>query len=438
VAATSRLHAIPELLRQGRQNLGKSPRPWSEQAIEECGGALRFLGDDAVLAAGSACTDTYRAGIEIAAKAFQEFRAHLVGTLSDGLPAPSGCGGAALSLHMREAHCLDQDAENIADYAREKIRHANATLEERLASFGAARPADVLGSLTALHPDIDTYYDRYQQTWDGMKALAEANDLVSWPDFPIRYVPQPRWARNAAPDLYFLYYRSPAAFGRPPVHDYLVTPIDRDMPEDRQQARLQSNNDSAIKLNHVVHHGGIGHHLQNWHAFRAGSRVGQIAAVDCASRIAMHCGGTMAEGWACYATDLIAEHGGLTPLEEYAEIQTRTRMGARALVDIEFHEGRLTYEQAIELYQREAGMSPGAAQYEVIRNSMYPGMALMYLIGCDAIHGLRQEFAALHGKRFNLRDFHDQFLSYGSVPVALIAAKMRQEQYQQAPPGPDF
>ena len=68
---------------------------------------------------------------------------------------------------------------------------------------------------------------------------------------------------------------------------------------------LQATNDSVIKLNHVIHHGSIGHHVQNWHAFRSASRIGQVAAVDCASRIAMFCGGTMAEGWACYATDLM-------------------------------------------------------------------------------------------------------------------------------------
>lgn len=434
-AATSRLQAIPALLRQGMLNLDKPPQPWTEQAIEECDGALRFLGDDAVLAAGPACTDTYRAGIETAARAFQEFRDHLVSRLADGCPPPSACGATALSLHMREAHCLKQDAGNVADYAREKIRQANAALDERLAEFGARHPADVLESLNSIHPDIDNYYERYQQMWDRVKALASAHDLVSWPDFPIQYIPQPRWARNAAPSLYFLNYRSPAAFGRPRIHNYLVTPIHRDMPKKQQEALLQANNDSAIKLNHVVHHGGIGHHLQNWHAFRAGSRVGQIAAVDCASRIAMHCGGTMAEGWACYATDLVAEHGGLTPLEEYAEIQTRTRMSARALIDVEFHEGRLDYEQAIEHYQKEAGMSAAAAKYEVTRNSMYPGMALMYLLGCDAIHDLRREFEMTRGEGFKLRDFHDRFLSYGSVPVALIAQKMRDAQNRQDTPG---
>ncbi|MDX1495895.1 MAG: DUF885 family protein, partial [Longimicrobiales bacterium] len=239
--------------------------------------------------------------------------------------------------------------------------------------------------------------------------------------FPIEYVERPLWARAAAPDLYFLFYRSPPAFHRPDVHRYMVAPLDSTEPE----AVLRSNNDSVIKLNHVVHHGGIGHHLQNWHASRSPSLVGRIAAVDCASRIAMFCGGTMAEGWACYATDLMAEAGGLTDLERYAEHHGRVRMCARAIVDVELHHGRMSLDEAAAFYRREAAMSPGAAMGEAVKNSMFPGAALMYLVGTDAIHELRRDLMGVMGDRFVLRDFHDAFLSYGSIPVRLVADEMR-------------
>ncbi len=202
---------------------------------------------------------------------------------------------------------------------------------------------------------MERYYGRYQELWDSVRETAEEQSLLTWPDFPIRYVPRPGWARDAAPYLYFLFYRSPAAFNRPPVHDYLVTPIDATMAPEKQDELLRATNDSVIKLNHVIHHGSIGHHVQNWHAFRSRSRIGQIAAVDCASRIAMFCGGTMAEGWACYATDLMSEAGFLTPLEQFAELRGRTRMCARAIVDIRLHQGRFTLEQAADYYVEACG-----------------------------------------------------------------------------------
>jgi uncharacterized protein (DUF885 family) len=210
------------------------------------------------------------------------------------------------------------------------------------------------------------------------------------------------------------------------VHEYLVTPIEPSMPEEERRQRLRANNDAVIKLNHVVHHGAIGHHVQNWHAFRAHSRIGQVAAVDCASRIAMFCGGTMAEGWACYATDLMSESGFLTPLEQYAEMQSRRRMCARAIVDVRLHQGRMTVQQAADFYERQAGMSPGGAEREAVKNSMFPGGAMMYLLGSDRIKRLRQQVKRRWGRDFTLRRFHDRFLSYGSIPVTLISAEFEE------------
>ena len=150
-----------------------------------------------------------------------------------------------------------------------------------------------------------------------------------------------------------------------------------------------------------------------------------MAAVDCASRIAMFCGGTMAEGWACYATDLMEEAGFLTPLESYAEVQSRRRMAARAIVDVKLHSGEFSLDEAAAFYERAAAMPLAAAHGEAVKNSMFPGAAMMYLFGMDHIHELRRELSALQGDDFDLAQFHDRFLSYGSIPVSLIGADMR-------------
>ncbi len=424
-AATDRLNAIPGLLQQGQDNIKQAPAEWLSHAIVECMGALKFLDNGALLAPGKCITGSYKAGVNRATKAFKEFASFLDESLTGTSRDHHGCGEEALSLHLRHAHCLDKDVDDIVQYAEAQLGTASQYLDDHCADFQRSNRGDVLAGLCDIYPAIDKYYDRYQEIWDDVRRIAEQSELITWPDFPIRYVPQPEWARAAAADLYFLFYRSPATFDRPQIHEYLVTPIDASMPDHQQL--LRANNDSVIKLNHVVHHGGIGHHVQNWHAFRSPSRVGQIAAVDCASRIAMNCGGSMAEGWACYATDLMAEAGGLSDREIYAEYQARTRMCARAIVDSRLHQGRFSFAQAVDFYVQNAGMNKDSATYEATRNSMYPGSAVMYLTGCDAIHELRKTLSALQGSRFSLRDFHDQFLSYGSIPVALISQAMLED-----------
>ena len=133
----------------------------------------------------------------------------------------------------------------------------------------------------------------------------------------------------------------------------------------------------------------------------------------------------MAEGWACYATDLMAEAGGLTEREQYGEFSGRVRMCARAIVDVELHHGRLTLGDAAAFYSENTGMSAAAAEAEAVKNSMFPGAALIYLMGTDMIHELRADLMHTLGDNFTLQSFHDSFLSYGSIPVKLIADEMR-------------
>ena len=196
------------------------------------------------------------------------------------------------------------------------------------------------------------------------------------------------------------------------------------MPPDEQRRRLRAINASVIKLNHVVHHGAIGHHVQNYYAYLGDSEIGRVAAVDCASRIGMFGGGSMAEGWACYATDLMEDAGFLTPDESIAQQHTRARLLARAVVDISLHERSMTFDEAVALYRDRIGLAPDAARAEACKNSMFPGSAIMYWLGTAGLHRLRRARERVEGSSFSLRRFHDNVLGYGSIPVPLIAGLM--------------
>lgn len=428
-AAIARMDAIPAFLAHARQNVRRPPRAWSERAEDECKGARALFTEGLpLLAAERGITDpAFTVAAERAASAFAQTQAHLAVERAAPAREDVAAGEEALLLYLRDGHFLDESPDEIARHAEAELRDAQARLAAGAKEFGAGTPDDALAALADAHPSARGYYVRYQEIWDRARAAAEAHGLVTWKEHPIRYVPRPAWVRAAAPYLYFLPYRSPAAFGRPKVHEYLVTPIEPSMPEAEQRALLRANGDAAITSNHVIHHGGIGHHVQNAYAFASRSRVGRIAAIDCASRIAMFSGGTMAEGWACYATDLMREIGFLTPLQAYAETHTRARMCARAVVDVRLHQGRFTLDDAQAFYEREAGMPPAFARAEATKNSMFPGAALMYVAGTDGLHRLRRQVAEREGARFSLRAFHDKLLSYGSVPVALAAEALLAE-----------
>jgi hypothetical protein len=391
--ARARLAAIPALLDTGAGEIAEAPRAWIERARHECAGAHLLLEDIATeyppLAEAARAADA----------AFAQFEMFLTSVTPT---EDYACGPEALELLLRHAHFSELDADGIESLALERIAEEEA--------FLAAAPAPDEPS-----PDgPEDYLARFQTTWEAACQLARDHALLSVPNWPVRFVERPRWARRAAPYLYFLPYRSPAPLDPPEVVDYLVPP---------------GSDDSTIKLNHVVHHASLGHHFQNWFARHTQSRVGQLAAVDCASRIAMLCGGTMAEGWANYAVDLADEAGFLTAPESYGQHRARIRMAARAVVDIRLHQGRFGLDQAIAFYTARVGMSPSAARGEAVKNSLFPGAACMYLMGWDGLWRLRREWQA----RLSLREFHDRVLSFGSVPVSLIARAMLEAPALAAP-----
>jgi len=430
-SAIARLHAIPALLAQGRANVRAAPLAWTERAIRECGGALAFLTEGVdILIADEGITDPrFRRAADTAREAFAAHEQALRGLQAHDTGAYA-CGAEAFDRYLQFGHQLTITGADIDAYTRAQFTASRATLEGGAAAFGMTGWRDALATLADHHPTAAEYYARFRHVWDACHDTATAHDLVTWPNYPLRYVPQPRWARGCASALYFLPYRAPAPNDHAPVVDYLVPPLEPEMPREEQERRLRAVNNSVIKLNHVVHHGAIGHQVQNWYATRAASRIGQVAAVDCASRIALFCGGTMAEGWSSYAVDLMDETGFLTPLESYSQQYARLRASARAIVDVNLHHGTFSLADATAFYRDDAGFTPEAAYAEAVKNSLYPGAAVMYLIGQDAIRDLRTELAesvGSAGEAFSLRRFHDRLLSFGSVPVTMIAAAMRAE-----------
>ena len=309
-AGTARMEGVAALLEQARENVRSAPAEWTVRAIRECEGARVFLteGIDILAAENRITTPGFKTAAARAAAAFADFETHLETELLQRATDEHACGEEAFRLYLTAGHFVETDPEEIVRYAEEWAAEAQAELESGARALGSVDSTEALAGLSSAHPTADAYYERYEQVWDLVRDVVEEEELLTWPDppLPIRYVARPAWARDAAPYLYFLSYRAPAAFGRPTMHDYLVRPIDASLPAERQEELLRATNDSVIKLNHVIHHGNLGHHVQNSHAYRSPSRIGQIAAVDCASRIAMFCGGTMAEGWASYSTDLHA------------------------------------------------------------------------------------------------------------------------------------
>jgi hypothetical protein len=438
VAASSRLRAFPLFFDGARRTLtGRSlPDAWRERALRELDGARILLAHLDHWAEASALPATLRDDLGratgVAAESVAWFRAFV-----ESLPSSSGgyaCGAVLSDLLLRRGHWFEGSVDHLRHEAREELESESRHLAHAVADQGAASWGEIAERLMQRHPAAERFLATITETWSACRRLAVDRDLLTWPEYPIRYLALPSWMREAAPHLSYLFYRAPAPYDRLGVADYEVAAPESAPDDGAREAVLRAWNDTVIRLNHVAHHGAIGHHVQNWHAHRSPSRIGQVAAVDAASRIAMFCGGTMAEGWACYATELMEQAGFLDSLDRVAEQQTQVRLRVRAIVDLELHAGRLSFDDAVRMYVEQAGLVPAVARAEVTRNSMFPATAVMYWLGAREIWRLRAAEEEARRDGFSLRGFHDELLSFGSIPLLLVARLMAARRAEPAAP----
>jgi hypothetical protein len=411
-ALAARLAAIPDFLANGRSRLGAAavPRGWVERAKREAAAFATFLAGD--LRRHPDWSMAWSGPAEAAARSIHAFAAALDG-LEDGDPA---AGPAHLSLLIREAHGLDLPTEALLHRAEAAFEQAGAELAEMAARIDRRRSwRQQLEDLAALHPPTPgAVLDSYR-TWND-RAIADGAALVTpASDYGLDYRQLASAFLGLAGDLYFLFYRSPPA-GRPgPGSVYWVA-----APGENEAAYLQQQNEATIKTIHAVHHGSIGHHTQNARARQAPSRLARIAGTDCAAGLAFLCAGTMVEGWACYAQELLlAAPGFYGPAERLLLKHFERRNAASVLVDIRIHTGAWSLDEARRFYRDEAGFAPARVDGEITRNSIFPASRLMYWTGVEAIKALRSRW------RGDSRSFHDALLSHGHVPVAWVEDEMK-------------
>jgi uncharacterized protein (DUF885 family) len=135
-------------------------------------------------------------------------------------------------------------------------------------------------------------------------------------------------------------------------------------------------------------------------------------------------GGAYVEGWGLYSEKLADEMGLFRDdAERFGMLDAVAWRAARLVVDTGLHALRWTRQQSID-FLLEAGLSETDATIETDRYIAWPGQALTYMIGCREIERLRREITARDGSRFDLREFHDQVLAHGSLPLATLSREL--------------
>ncbi len=135
-------------------------------------------------------------------------------------------------------------------------------------------------------------------------------------------------------------------------------------------------------------------------------------------------GGAYVEGWGLYSERLADEMGLYrSEGERFGMLDAQAWRAARLVVDTGLHALRWERQRSID-FLRNAGLSETDAVIETDRYICWPGQALTYKLGQRQIEKLRRELTERDGAQFDLREFHDQVLGHGSLPLATLAREL--------------
>jgi uncharacterized protein (DUF885 family) len=92
----------------------------------------------------------------------------------------------------------------------------------------------------------------------------------------------------------------------------------------------------------------------------------------------------------------------------------------RLVVDTGFHYKHWTRDQVVRFFHDHSGIDEVDVQSETDRYIVAPGQALAYKIGQLKIRELREKARKELGPKFDIREYHDQVLGAGALPLDVL------------------
>jgi len=132
------------------------------------------------------------------------------------------------------------------------------------------------------------------------------------------------------------------------------------------------------------------------------------------------------EGWALYSESLGPQLGMYTdPYSKFGQLTYEMWRAVRLVIDTGMHEFGWSRQQAIDYFTENAAKTDHDIVVEVDRYISDPGQALAYKTGELKIKELKAYAQAELGTKFNIREFHDEVLGQGAIPLSLLDARIR-------------
>jgi len=403
LAATARLEKVPAMLTLARTNLTHPVRLFAKLAIDAARG-----GDDlyttSLMTLADSLSDSERARLvqarDGALRAIHQY-ADWLDQRQSTMPDWKPMGEARYNHLLKHVLLLPYDAGQIAmigEVELARYRGLEAMLKDP--SFASPDPARA----KQVPANQAEFLAAYEARLDEIVQFLRTNNLVTIPPylgkFFIRQLPEA--FKPTSPGGFMnppgIYDRDPSGMFFIPIYNpksgnfYIRAAIEDPRP--------------------ILGHEGIpGHFLQLSIAKHLTNEIRR-----------QHGDNTFVEGWALYGEEMMMREG-LYPEQSPSQGQvlrlSRYR-AARIGVDVNLQTGRWTFEQAVKYFMDAGGLDREAAEGEAAGAAASPSQKIGYMVGKWQIMRLLGRYRDREGAAFRLGAFHDQLISYGSLPLSII------------------
>jgi uncharacterized protein (DUF885 family) len=411
-AVIAREKQIPAVFEAAKANLKNPPKEFTDLAIRMAKGSVGFFGGSVATWAKDAVgrDDTLerefaQANSQAAAatKAFAEWLE------KDLLPRSKGqyaIGAENFLNKLKYEEMVELSLPELLARGEAQLAKDYAAFVETARKIDPNKtPAEVMKALSDQHPTADDLIPSVRRSIDEARKFLVDKKIVTIPsEVKPRIEETPPYARSGS----FASMDTPGPYETNATEAfYYVTPVEKDWDAKHAEEHLRLYNPPVVAMINV-HEAYPGHYLQFLYAPKFPTKTRKL--IFC---------GTNAEGWAHYTEQMMVDEGfgGGDPKIRLAQLQEALLRDCRYVVGVKLHTAGWTVEEGAKLFV-EKGFQEPANGFEESRRGAYNPTYLYYTFGKLQIFELRDEYRAKKGA--SLREFHDAFVSQGSLPIALV------------------
>ncbi len=271
----------------------------------------------------------------------------------------------------------------------------------------------MIDHLSARHVDRDNFVTEIRRQMPIIQKFMDDNKLLdSDPTRPLVVREAPEYQRGFAGAS----VDAPGPYDATANTYYNVTPLD-DFTDEQAESYLREYNHWILQVLNI-HEATPGHYTQLMHANKSPSKIKSIFG-----------NGAMIEGWAVYSELMMMEagYGNNEPEMWLMYSKWNLRAVINTILDYQIQVLGMQKNAAINMLMAEGFQEQAEADGKWRRATVSQVQLTSYYNGYAEILAFREELKEKMGNDFDLRTFHNKFLSYGNSPVPVIRKLMLKE-----------